>query len=202
MSIQENEHLEGRIREVEVDYASLHSTVNSISQDFVEVKQLLQKIVADGFKVTEINTRLDSMDKLWNKYDELYRRFVVLEHGHEQCQKNKIMELSQLTDISNKIIRIEGSLEELTKSKGKMEGFGVEIGKTLFIVLLLYMLYMIAIHIQPQESNNPIIDTPTMQREGQKQKRSSILDSILSPIAFADYSGDQHVRKNKSIIIK
>lgn len=168
-ALQSQRDLEERLREVEQQGASVSSTLLSLSNNVSELKVMFQKICDDSSKLNEIMHKVEGMSKTEERYDELYRKFIVLENSHNMCQDSftrRNEDLRNLIDKVNnidgiKLTRIESSLEDLKTSKGKVEGFGGRIFETVVIIAVIYVIWLIAAHMQP--TTNPVTNPPEIK---------------------------------------
>lgn len=161
------EELDSRLRDMEISHSSLSSTIVSMNGNITEMKQMFQKFLIDSERISEMAGKIESIGRveketqaLFNKYDEMYKKLIVLEHGCNTCTINKVNDY--IKDMSDKVSKIESSLDELKGSKNKLNGFWNNISQTIVTIIILYLLYIVAVNIQT--SGNIIANPPDIKK--------------------------------------
>ena len=68
-----------------------------------------------------------------------------------------------IKEEGERLTRIESSLEELKRSKGFFEGIGTDLLRTLLTIIVIYLLYLITMHIQ--QTPNPVTSPPEIKAD-------------------------------------
>jgi uncharacterized coiled-coil protein SlyX len=165
-NLEAHQELDIRIREIEISHSSLSSTIVSMNVNITEMKQMFQKFLIDSERISEMAGKIESITKLeketsaiGSKYDELYRKFVVLEHTCTICPIGKVD--TYIRDIGDKVNRIEVTLGEMKETKGKFSGFWNNISQTIITLVIIYVLYLVAMNIQ--SNGNPLQNAPSIK---------------------------------------
>jgi hypothetical protein len=168
------DEIEDRLRKVEIAAASSESTQLAIGRDIAEIKTFMQKWLQDSVRITEIASRVEAIPRLETqlnaaliKYDDLYKRVIILEHSHTICMSNRTDEKLNLTTLTNRVQKTETdvnnigiTVRDLAGSKKKAENIlGGWAEKFIFIVML-YLIYLIIIHFSKDNPPGEILNNP------------------------------------------
>lgn len=154
--MEEYSDLEERLRDVEVFKGSVSSTLQSMSNDVVELKAMVQKILTyDAAKISELTQKVDTLSSMQNSQDSLFKRFIVLESQHERCQLSDTTKTSKIDQLEAKVSTLELLMTSISTSKGKYEGFLFDIGKQVAIVGILYLLFIISQYVSKDDLPTP-----------------------------------------------
>ncbi|MDD2230716.1 MAG: hypothetical protein PHY48_15120 [Candidatus Cloacimonetes bacterium] len=149
-----------RLRQVEIAAATNSATVQAIGRDITEIKLFMQKWLQDSTRITEIASRVEAIPRLETqlnaallKYDDLYKRVIILEHSQTICMNGKTDEKSgiialvgRVNQAEKDISSMEVAVKDLTGSKKKVDTIlGGWAEKFIFIVML-YLIYLIITH--------------------------------------------------------
>jgi hypothetical protein len=168
------DEIEKRLRKVEIAAASAESTQLAVGRDIAEIKAFMQKWLTDSARISEIATRVEAIPRLetqmgaaLTKYDELFKRVIILEHTHGQCVNDRTTEKLSLNTLINKVNKTETdvnnigiTVRELASSKKKAENIlGGWAEKFIFIVML-YLIYLIIIHFSKDNPPGELLNNP------------------------------------------
>ena len=166
-NLEAHQELDIRIREIEISHSSLSSTIVSMNLNITEMKQMFQKFLIDSERISELAGKIESIARLeketqiiGNKYDELYKKFIVIEHTCSTCSIKQVD--GYIRDIGDKVTKIEAALGEMKESKGKLSGFWSNVGQTIMTMVIIYILYMVAMNIQ--SNGNPLQNAPSVKK--------------------------------------
>lgn len=171
---EDMDEIEERLRKVEIAAASSESTQAAIGRDIAEIKMFMQKWLQDSVRITEIAARVEAIPRLESqmnaalvKYDDLYKRVIILEHSHTMCMNTRSDEKLNLTTLTNRVAKTETdvnnigvTVRDLAGSKKKAENIlGGWAEKFIFIVML-YLIYLIIIHFSKDNAPGEILNNP------------------------------------------
>lgn len=163
VNLEAHQELDNRLREIEISHSSLATTIVSMNANITEMKAMFQKFMMDSSEIAGRIETINRLEKQTNemasKHDELFNRFVILEYTCKTCTINKVND--HIKDIGDKVNKIESTLTELKGSKSKLSGFWSNVAQTIVTAVIMYTLYLIATHMQPNV--NPMINTPELK---------------------------------------
>lgn len=181
-----------RIRDVELSQASIVSTVQSINTNLTDMKNMFQKFTADSEKIASKTDAIYRVEKdnqsLAAKYDELYKKFILIEHQCNNCQIGDVNKV--ITDVSKKVDNIERAVEDIKGKDNKFSGFWNDISKTIVTIIILYILYVVANAIQT--NGNIIANPPDIKKKSEKE--NSLILSAAEAAQLGNYSS--HLEKH------
>ncbi len=152
------ELLEKRVRDVEKLATVVQTNLGNISQNITEMKQMFQKMAAESLKVAELSTKVQAIDRLEKRNDDLttqvhslQRELLIVRSKQDNCLLSRGEEGATMKDLFNKISAIEAayqkmeaSLDSLKQSKGRVENVlwkWVERAGWILIIGLMYLLF-------------------------------------------------------------
>jgi uncharacterized coiled-coil protein SlyX len=166
-NLDAHQELDLRIREVEISHSSLSSTIVNMNLNITEMKQMFQKFMLDSERITELAGKIESITRLEketiainNKYDEMFRKLILLEHTCSTCQIGKVD--GYIKDMSEKVSKIETKLDDMKESRGKFSGFWNTVGQSIVTMVIIYILYMVAMNVQ--SNGNPLQNAPSIKK--------------------------------------
>lgn len=168
------DELEKRLRKVELAAASTESTLGAVSRDIGDIKKFMERWVMDSTKITEIATKVEAIPRLESqmaaallKYDDLYKRFIILEHSHGQCVTDRTAEkantnliLTRLQKTETDINNVGMSVRELSSSKKQVTTVISGWAEKFIFIVMLYLIYLIIIHFSKDNAPGEILNNP------------------------------------------
>lgn len=179
------EALDTRLRKVELAGASTESTITGVSRDIAEIKVFMQKWLQDSSRISEIATKVEAIPRLeqqmnaaLSKYDDLYKRFIILEHSHGQCTTDRTIEKSQLAELLTRMGKVEGErLTMLEQNMRDIQGSRKQVtsviggwAEKLIFMVMLYLIYLIVIHFTKDNAPGDMLNNPPKLKSGTYQE--------------------------------
>ena len=127
MSGHGSDGIDNRLREVEKTSATVMVTLVDMKSDIHEVKQMFQKFLLDSSRISELAAKVDNIDRLENKYEDLHKKYDILNNDfralhtqHSMCQSTRGRSDQLMQDLRDRMIAIELAVTSLTNSKTKV----------------------------------------------------------------------------------
>lgn len=198
-----HQELDSRLREIEISHSSLSSTIVSMNGNINEMKQMFQKFLIDSERISEMAGKIESISRIekeaqaiGSKYDEMYKEFIILKHTCSTCTINKVNDY--IKDMSDKVSKIESSLDELKGSKSKLNGFWNNISQTIVTIIILYLLYIVAMNIQ--FSGNIIANPPDIKKGNNTEFVSEAQATLFTNKTTATKGIKKNVKDDKGMV--
>jgi hypothetical protein len=179
MPINEFQELDERLREVERVTASITSTINNVSTDISELKNMFRSFLAESTKIATIEEKIRNIDRIDKKVQDLDSKqtqltstFIAIQAEHSMCQLSKGRSEDVLRELGTRfgltetrtqaqLAQIQADLTSLKQNTGRVDKMFWNWGNKLGFLFITGMLYLFLTNANEVKSvlsgQNPII---------------------------------------------